>query len=60
MHPDNIPFLIGCIASGIFSLILGTMLGWIFRSIFVARDIERAARQTWKQARTLTRHGAEL
>jgi hypothetical protein len=48
------------ITSIILGITIGIPAGWCIRSIFVARDIERAARETWKQARTLTRHGAEL
>ncbi len=40
--------------------IIGCLIGWISRSMFVAKDIERISRESWQQARIHTRHGGSL
>ncbi len=35
---------------------IGTIFGWAARSLFVARDIQRIARQSWRQAEIFHRH----
>jgi hypothetical protein len=60
MHPDNAPLLVGMLSAGAFALLLGTILGWMARSIFIAREIERVSREAWRQARLITEHKGKL
>lgn len=54
------PILELLITSAILGIVLGVPLGWIIRSLFVARDIQRISREAWKQARIIQRHQGRL
>jgi hypothetical protein len=56
MNP-TLEFLISTIVLGV---VIGVPIGWIFRSLFVSREIQRAHRDAWKNARTIYRHGGEV
>jgi NhaP-type Na+/H+ or K+/H+ antiporter len=40
--------------------VIGLPIGWIARSLFISREIQRAHRDAWKQARTIHRHGGTI
>lgn len=48
------------ITSTILGILLGVPAGWIIRSLFVARQIERISREAWKQARIIQHHKGTL
>lgn len=58
-HPMN-PILELLITSTILGIILGVPVGWIVRSLFVARQLERVTREAWKLARTMHRYDGEV
>lgn len=60
MNPENLPLIIILAGGGITGIFIGVIIGWVSRSLFVCRDIQRAARDAWSQARIINRHNGSL
>jgi hypothetical protein len=60
MNPDNAPILVAAISTGAFALLIGTLIGWMTRSLFIARELRRRDDETWRAAKTYFFHRYNL
>lgn len=60
MNPENAPIIVAVLSTGAAALLIGSTIGWMARSLFIARELRRRDKQTWRAAKTYFFHRYNL